>query len=73
MTARVITPWTVRGSRHVHRDRWVSLRADDCVSDEGTEFAPYYVLEYGLLLISPVHLKTSLPRLRFLQDSELLH
>lgn len=46
MTARVITPWTVRGSRHVHRDRWVSLRADNCVSDEGAEFDPYYVLEY---------------------------
>lgn len=39
------TPWTVRGSRVIHRDRWISLRADDCVSDEGVEFAPWYVIE----------------------------
>lgn len=46
MSGRTITPWTVRGSRHIHRDRWISLRADNCVSDEGTEFDPWYVLEY---------------------------
>ena len=39
------TPWTVTGSRIVHRDRWITLRADDCVSDEGVEFAPWYVIE----------------------------
>ena len=39
------TPWTVTGSHIVHRDRWISLRADDCVSDEGVEFAPWYVIE----------------------------
>ena len=38
-------PWTVRDTRLIHRDRWISLRADDCVSDEGVEFAPWYVLE----------------------------
>lgn len=45
MTARHPTPWAVRGSRIVHRDSWISLRADDCVSDEGVEFAPWYVIE----------------------------
>ena len=39
------TPWTVTGSRVIHRDRWISLRADDCVSDEGVAFAPWYVIE----------------------------
>ncbi|WP_262296308.1 NUDIX hydrolase [Microvirga sesbaniae] len=39
-------PWTVNRSRHIFRDRWVSLRADDCVTSSGTEIAPFYVLEY---------------------------
>lgn len=38
--------WRVRRSRHVFRDRWVSLRADDCVTPTGVEIAPFYVLEY---------------------------
>ena len=39
------TAWTVRDTRLIHRDRWINLRADDCVSDEGVEFAPWYVIE----------------------------
>jgi 8-oxo-dGTP pyrophosphatase MutT (NUDIX family) len=38
--------WRVTASRIVHQDRWISLRADDCVTDEGAVVAPYYVLEY---------------------------
>jgi 8-oxo-dGTP pyrophosphatase MutT (NUDIX family) len=38
--------WTVNRSRVVFRDRWVSLRADDCVTPSGVEIAPYYILEY---------------------------
>lgn len=38
--------WRVTASRYVHRDRWISLRADDCVTDEGVVIAPYYVLDY---------------------------
>jgi 8-oxo-dGTP pyrophosphatase MutT (NUDIX family) len=38
--------WTVNRSRVVFRDRWVSLRADDCVTASGVEIAPFYVLEY---------------------------
>jgi len=41
-----LQPWTVTRSRYIHRDRWISLRADDCVTAEGVEIAPYYVLEY---------------------------
>lgn len=38
--------WRVTASRVVHKDRWINLRADDCVTDEGAVVAPYYVLEY---------------------------
>ncbi|MGH1573479.1 NUDIX hydrolase [Methylobacterium sp. P31] len=37
--------WTIRGSRHVLKDRWLGLRADDCVMPSGHVLAPYYVLE----------------------------
>jgi len=30
----------------VLRDRWISVRADDCVTAEGVEVSPFYVLEY---------------------------
>lgn len=38
--------WTVRASRTVLADRWINLRADDCVTADGHEIAPYYVLSY---------------------------
>jgi len=38
--------WRVTASRYVHKDRWISVRADDCVTDEGAVVAPYYVLDY---------------------------
>jgi 8-oxo-dGTP pyrophosphatase MutT (NUDIX family) len=41
-----LKPWTVTSSREVIRDRWVKLRSDDCMTAEGVEVAPYYVLEY---------------------------
>jgi 8-oxo-dGTP pyrophosphatase MutT (NUDIX family) len=41
-----LLPWQIKSSRIVHRDRWISLRADDCVTERGVEIAPYYVLEY---------------------------
>jgi 8-oxo-dGDP phosphatase len=46
MSKRRLLPWQVLASRHVHKDRWISLRADDCVTAEGVEVSPYYVLEY---------------------------
>ena len=45
MTSR-LQPWTVRSSRRVLHDRWISVRADDCVTAEGAEVSPFYVLEY---------------------------
>ncbi|WP_421739971.1 NUDIX hydrolase [Caulobacter sp.] len=38
--------WRVTASRYVHKDRWIAVRADDCVTDEGVVVAPYYVLDY---------------------------
>jgi 8-oxo-dGTP pyrophosphatase MutT (NUDIX family) len=41
-----VTPWRVITSERLRADRWISLRADHCVTAEGVEVAPYYVLEY---------------------------
>lgn len=38
--------WRVTASRYVHKDRWIAVRADDCVTEEGAVVAPYYVLDY---------------------------
>lgn len=45
-TGSLLRPWTVASSRHLLRDRWISLRADDCVTAGGATVAPFYVLEY---------------------------
>lgn len=45
-TAVTPGPWSVAASRHVVRDRWISVRADDCVTALGVSVAPFYVLEY---------------------------
>ena len=39
-------PWRVLSSKRIHADKWISLRADRCVTTEGVEVSPYYVLEY---------------------------
>src|SRR3981081_726450 len=41
-----LLPWQIKASHVIHRDRWISLRADDWVTESGVEIAPYYVLEY---------------------------
>jgi 8-oxo-dGTP pyrophosphatase MutT (NUDIX family) len=41
-----VAPWNITASRHVLKDRWISVRADDCRTSEGKEIAPFYVLEY---------------------------
>ena len=43
----VPSPWRVVGSELVHADRWIRVRADDCVDERQRTIAPYYVLEYG--------------------------
>lgn len=41
-----LKPWTVDASRYLVRDRWLTVRADDCRTENGQVVAPYYVLEY---------------------------
>ncbi|MBB3453976.1 8-oxo-dGTP pyrophosphatase MutT (NUDIX family) [Rhizobium sp. BK313] len=41
-----LPPWQVKSSTHLLHDRWLKVRADACVTAEGVEIAPYYVLEY---------------------------
>ncbi len=38
--------WRVESSRTVLKDRWIDVRADDCVRADGVRIAPYYVLSY---------------------------
>ena len=39
--------WRVAGTRLIHADQWIRLRADSCVTPEGAVLDPYYVLEYA--------------------------
>ncbi|MGX9979534.1 NUDIX hydrolase [Methylobacterium fujisawaense] len=39
------TAWTIRKSNYIMKDRWLGLRADDCVTPSGHVLDPYYVLE----------------------------
>ena len=41
-----IAPWQVRSSRVLLNDRWMRLRADECVTASGATLNPYYVLQY---------------------------
>ncbi len=54
-----VRPWRITASRYVHKDRWISVRADDCVTEAGTRIAPYYVLEYPdwvhIVAVTPEH------------------
>jgi 8-oxo-dGTP pyrophosphatase MutT (NUDIX family) len=38
--------WSTRRSKVVIKDRWIHVRADDCVTPGGREISPYYVLSY---------------------------
>lgn len=38
-------PWKVESSQILSEDRWHRLRADHCVTEDGTVISPYYVLE----------------------------
>lgn len=38
--------WGTSRSREIVKDRWIDLRADDCVTASGGDVAPYYVLTY---------------------------
>jgi len=41
-----LRPWRVERSRRLVDDRWLRLRADDCVTADGQAVSPFYVLEY---------------------------
>jgi 8-oxo-dGDP phosphatase len=43
---RDFEPWKAKASRHLIRDQWLRVRADDCITPDGAEIAPFYVLEY---------------------------
>lgn len=51
--------WEILSSRYVVKDRWLTLRADDCQNADGEVIAPYYVLEYpaavNVLALTPEH------------------
>jgi hypothetical protein len=42
----MVQPWKTASSTPVIADRWVNLRADQCVTSAGVEISPYYVLTY---------------------------
>jgi 8-oxo-dGTP pyrophosphatase MutT (NUDIX family) len=41
-----LPPWTLLGSTTLIEDRWLRLRADRLRTGDGTEIAPWYVLDY---------------------------
>jgi 8-oxo-dGTP pyrophosphatase MutT (NUDIX family) len=41
-----LKPWSVSSTRAVLKDRWINVRADECVTAEGILISPYYVLSY---------------------------
>jgi hypothetical protein len=43
---RVDQKWHVIGSQTLMRDRWIDVRADDCITSVGVKISPYYVLTY---------------------------
>jgi 8-oxo-dGTP pyrophosphatase MutT (NUDIX family) len=38
--------WSILESKHLIKDKWISLREDTCQMPNGKIVAPYYVLEY---------------------------
>jgi hypothetical protein len=39
--------WTTVASKTLVKDRWIDLRADQCLTPNGHEISPYYVLTYS--------------------------
>jgi ADP-ribose pyrophosphatase YjhB (NUDIX family) len=38
--------WKINSSRHILKDKWISVRADSCTLPGGVNIGPYYILEY---------------------------
>jgi 8-oxo-dGTP pyrophosphatase MutT (NUDIX family) len=47
---RKIEPWHVERSVLTHKDRWLTVRSDDCRTVGGQAIAPYHVLELSTWL-----------------------
>ena len=41
----MIRPWKKEKSKYLLKDRWLTVRADRCITSDGIEVDPYYVLE----------------------------
>ncbi|ACM27539.1 hydrolase protein [Rhizobium rhizogenes K84] len=39
--------WKTVASKSLVKDRWIDLRADQCITPNGQEISPYYVLTYS--------------------------
>ncbi len=39
-------PWHLKKSKYVLKDRWIAVRADECVTEHGHVVEPYYVFDY---------------------------
>lgn len=44
--SKTIEPWSTKTSRIILEDRWIKVRADECITPDGIIVSPYYVLEY---------------------------
>lgn len=38
--------WLIGSSKYLLKDRWLTVRADECFTKENVKIYPYYVLEY---------------------------
>jgi ADP-ribose pyrophosphatase len=41
-----IKPWTVTASKQLLKDKWVDVKADSCVTQDGKVFDPFYVYSF---------------------------
>lgn len=46
----MIKPWRVERTVYSYKDRWLTVRSDDCRTVAGQEIAPYHVLELSTWL-----------------------
>lgn len=46
MSDNPLKKWQTNSSEYLVKDRWITLRADSCVTPTGHTIEPYYVIEY---------------------------
>jgi ADP-ribose pyrophosphatase len=46
MNPKKLPKWKTVASKYLVNDRWLKLRADTCITPDGTTIEPWYVLEY---------------------------